>query len=198
MSYSFLEENKIIPVIKVEKAEDILDILAALEKGGINIAEITFRTECAAEAISLAVKKFPDMIIGAGTVINAKQCTNAIAAGAKFIVSPGYLEEIGAVANNFNIPYISGVITPSEIMTAYKAGYSVLKFFPCQEFGGIDTINTFSNVFPQVKFVPTGGINQDNFKRFLKHPAVIAVGGTWILKGDIAKAVVNALKELKS
>lgn len=197
MSYTFLEKNKVIPVVKVDKAEDIIGILRSLEKGGIKVAEIAFRTDCSVDALELAVKEFPKMTIGAGTIINSWQCSEALRAGAKFIVSPGYLEEIAMISNNFNIPYIPGVVTPSEIMTAYRAGYRFLKFFPCQDFGGIETVDAYSKVFPQIKFVPTGGINQDNFKLYLKHEAVVAVGGTWMLKGDIEQASALVTKAIK-
>ncbi|HHX49459.1 MAG TPA: bifunctional 4-hydroxy-2-oxoglutarate aldolase/2-dehydro-3-deoxy-phosphogluconate aldolase [Clostridiales bacterium] len=198
MDKKFLEDNKVIPVIKVDKAEDIIDILAILEKGDINIAEITYRSACADKALELGLKKFPNMIIGAGTVINKEQCLSAIEKGAKFIVSPGYLEEIGNVADKFNVPYIPGVATPSEIMRAYKNGYEILKFFPCQNFGGLETLKAYSSVFPQIKFIPTGGINQDNFMKFLTHPSVIAVAGTWIFKNDGEDASKNVIRNLEN
>lgn len=185
MDFTFLNNNKIVPVVVIKNIDDTVSILTALQKGGINVAEITFRTDCASEAISLATKKFPTMLIGAGTVINAKQCENAIKSGAKFIVSPGFNKEVLDISNKYNVPYLPGAVTPTEIIKAISYGLNVLKFFPADVFGGASSIKALSAVFPDVKFVPTGGVNKNNLKEFLTLPCVIAVGGSFMFKGTV-------------
>lgn len=175
---------KIVPVVVLKQLEDALPVLGALRKGGLPVAEICFRTECAQESIRLAVKEFPDMLIGAGTVINAVQCHNALAAGAKFIVSPGLSEEVAAVCKKANVPYFPGVVTPTEVMKALSLGITTLKFFPASDFGGLKTIKALCAAFPQVKFMPTGGINENNILEYLAFPKIVACGGSWMAKGS--------------
>lgn len=203
MSYAYFENNKIIPVLKIESEKELDTILSALQAGGVGIVEITFRTSFAAEAIKIAVKKFPEMIVGAGTIINAQMCNQAIEAGAKFVVSPGYLSEIAIVCNNFNIPYIPGVATATEIMGALKDGYHKLKFFPAVELGGVAALKAYSAVFPHAQFIPTGGINEDDLVKYLSIKSVIAVGGTWMFKEGLesikrlTEQSVNIVKSLE-
>lgn len=184
MDYSFIEKNKIIPVVVINKVEDTLPTLRALAKGGINIAEITFRTACAAEAIALASFSLPEMIIGAGTVINKAQCAKAINAGAAFVVSPGFSLEVSKICKKHGIAYIPGAITPTEITNAVNEGFSILKFFPADSFGGVKTLKSLSAAFPGVSFVPTGGIDSSNMKEYLTLPFVKAIGGSFMLKGS--------------
>lgn len=184
MDYSFIEKNKIIPVVVINKVEDTLPTLRALAKGGINIAEITFRTACAAEAIALASFSLPEMIIGAGTVINKAQCAKAINAGAAFVVSPGFSLEVSKICKKHGIAYIPGAITPTEITNALNEGFSILKFFPADSFGGVKTLKSLSAAFPGVSFVPTGGIDSSNMKEYLTLPFVKAIGGSFMLKGS--------------
>lgn len=184
MDYSFIEKNKIIPVVVINKVEDTLPTLRALAKGGINIAEITFRTACAAEAIALASFSLPEMIIGAGTVINKAQCAKAINAGAAFVVSPGFSLEVSKICKKHGIAYIPGAITPTEITNAVNEGFSILKFFPADSFGGVKTLKSLSAAFPGVSFVPTGGIDSSNMKEYLTLPYVKAIGGSFMLKGS--------------
>ncbi|HKL73948.1 MAG TPA: bifunctional 4-hydroxy-2-oxoglutarate aldolase/2-dehydro-3-deoxy-phosphogluconate aldolase [Clostridia bacterium] len=183
MDYSFLNTNKIVPVVVLNTLQDTVPTLQGLYNGGIKVAEITFRTSCAPDAISLARKTFPDMMVGAGTVINEKQCVQAINAGATFIVSPGFSSSVNKVCNRKNIPYIPGAVTPTEIMAALEEGLTVLKFFPAQNFGGVKMLKALSAAFPQVSFVPTGGIDENNMKEFLLLPFVKAIGGSFMLKG---------------
>ena len=132
--------EKFIPVVVIKELGETDKILTALKENGINCAEITFRTECAAEAIALACKNFPDMSIGAGTVINAKQCEDALAAGAQFIVSPGLSTDVAKICNERNIPYYPGCVTPTEIMQALELGITTVKFFPANVYGGLSAL----------------------------------------------------------
>ena len=179
--------NKVIPVVVIKDVKDTVFTLKALKDGGINCAEITFRTACAAEAIAIGVKEFPDMNIGAGTVINLEQAQKAVDSGAKFLVSPGLSEEVARFASEKNIPYFPGCVTPTEIMQALKLGISVVKFFPANVYGGLKAIKALSGPFPQVKFIPTGGVDLDNLSEFLSFDKIYAVGGSFMMKGDVAE-----------
>ena len=177
--------DKIIPVVVINDTESTIPTLKALRDGGINCAEITFRTACAEEAIKTGVKAFPDMNIGAGTVINLAQAEKAVKAGAKFLVSPGLSEEVAIFAREKGIPYFPGTVTPTEIMKAIELGLSVVKFFPANVYGGLKAIKALSGPFPQLKFIPTGGVNNDNLAEFLACDKIYAIGGSWMMKGDI-------------
>ena len=179
--------DKVIPVVVIKDEKDTVFTLKALKDGGINCAEITFRTACAAEAIVIGVKEFPDMNIGAGTVINLEQAQKAVDSGAKFLVSPGLSEEVAKFASEKNIPYFPGCVTPTEIMQALKLGISVVKFFPANVYGGLKAIKALSGPFPQVKFIPTGGVDLDNLSEFLSFDKIYAVGGSFMMKGDVAE-----------
>lgn len=179
--------DKVIPVVVIKDEKDTVPTLKALKDGGINCAEITFRTACAAEAIAIGVKEFPDMNIGAGTVINLEQAQKAVESGAKFLVSPGLSEEVAKFASAKNIPYFPGCVTPTEIMQALKLGISVVKFFPANVYGGLKAIKALSGPFPQVKFIPTGGVDLDNLSEFLSFDKIYAVGGSFMMKGDVAE-----------
>lgn len=179
--------DKVIPVVVIKDVKDTVPTLKALKDGGINCAEITFRTACAAEAIAIGIKEFPDMNIGAGTVINLEQAQNAVESGAKFLVSPGLSEEVAKFASAKNIPYFPGCVTPTEIMQALKLGISVVKFFPANVYGGLKAIKALSGPFPQVKFIPTGGVDLDNLSEFLSFDKIYAVGGSFMMKGDVAE-----------
>lgn len=179
--------DKVIPVVVIKDVKDTVSTLKALKDGGINCAEITFRTACAAEAIAIGVKEFPDMNIGAGTIINLEQAQKAVDSGAKFFVSPGLSEEVAKFASAKNIPYFPGCVTPTEIMQALKLGISVVKFFPANVYGGLKAIKALSGPFPQVKFIPTGGVDLDNLSEFLSFDKIYAVGGSFMMKGDVAE-----------
>ena len=184
MDYSFLNDNKIVPVVVFNSVEETLPKLAALERGGIKVAEITFRTACAEECITLASKECTNMLIGAGTVINADQCERAIKAGAKFIVSPGFSKAVYDVCAEHDIPLLPGIATPTEIMAVKDCGLNIVKFFPAGAFGGVKMLKALSAPFPTLKFVPTGGVDASNMKDFLALNAVIAIGGSWMMKGE--------------
>ena len=179
--------DRVIPVVVIKNVQDTEPTLQALRDGGINTAEITFRTACAKQAIALGTKLFPDMNIGAGTVINGEQAQAAVEAGAKFIVSPGLSIDVANVCKGNKLPYYPGCVTPTEIMQALELGIDVVKFFPANVYGGLKALKALSGPFPQVKFIPTGGVNLDNLEEFLSFEKIYAVGGSFMRKGDIAE-----------
>lgn len=173
--------DKCIPVVVIKELSQTDTILTALKNHGINCAEITFRTACAAEAIEYACKNYPDMNVGAGTVINAEQCEKALAAGAKFIVSPGLSVAVANVCKEKGVPYYPGCVTPTEIMQALELGINIVKFFPANIYGGLKALKALSAPFPQVKFIPTGGVNRENIEEFFAFDKVYAVGGSFFV-----------------
>lgn len=179
--------EKFIPVVVIKEIGETDKILKALKNNGIGCAEITFRTACAAEAIAYAVKNYPDMEIGAGTVINAEQCEAALAAGATFIVSPGLSPAVAKICNERNIPYYPGCVTPTEIMAALELGITTVKFFPANIYGGLKALKALSAPFPQVKFIPTGGVDRSNIDEFLAFDKIAAIGGSFFVKESLDK-----------
>lgn len=173
--------DKCIPVVVIKELSETDKILTALKNSGINCAEITFRTACAAEAIAYACKNYPDMNVGAGTVINAEQCEKALAAGAKFIVSPGLSVAVAKICKEKNIPYYPGCVTPTEIMQALELGITIVKFFPANVYGGLKAMKALAAPFPQIKFIPTGGVNRENIDEFLAWEKIYAVGGSFFV-----------------
>lgn len=181
--------KQVIPVVVINDEKETIEILSKLREGGINCAEITFRTACAKDAIAIGTKAFEDMNIGAGTVINAEQAKSAVQAGAKFIVSPGFSDEVARYCTDEKIPYYPGCVTPTEIMRALSYGLNVVKFFPAGVYGGLKAMKALSAPFPQVRFIPTGGVDLSNLKEYLDFDKVYAVGGSFMMKGDIVKIV---------
>ena len=179
--------DKLIPVVVIKELSETDKILTALKKSGIMCAEITFRTACAKDAIEYAVKNYPDMNIGAGTVINGEQCNQALQAGAKFIVSPGLSVEVAEICKAKNIPYYPGCVTPTEIMQALELGITIVKFFPANVYGGLKALKALSAPFPQIKFIPTGGVDRSNLDEFLAFDKVFAVGGSFMVKEALEK-----------
>ncbi len=177
--------EKFVPVVVIKEIGETEKILTALKNNNINCAEITFRTACAAEAIALAVKKFPEMSVGAGTVINAKQCKEALRAGAQFIVSPGLSVDVANICKKNNIPYYPGCVTPTEIMQALELGITTVKFFPANVYGGLNALKALSAPFPQVKFIPTGGVDRSNIDEFLAFDKIEAIGGSFFVKESL-------------
>lgn len=175
----------VVPVIAIEDASKASLLASALVKGGIHIAEITFRTACAEEAIREMIKAEPHMLVGAGTVLNVEQTERAVKAGAKFIVSPGYNPDVvdWCIANN--VPTVPGVSNASEIMACVNKGLSVLKLFPAERLGGCKIVDDFGGPFPHVSFLPTGGVNLENLIDYAKRKNVLCVGGTWMVKKNL-------------
>ena len=179
--------DKRIPVVVIKELSETDKILTALKNYGIECAEITFRTACAKEAIEYAVKNYPDMQIGAGTVINAEQCEQAIKSGAKFIVSPGLSVSVNEVCKKYDIPYYPGCVTPTEIMQALELGITIVKFFPANVYGGLNAMKALSAPFPQVKFIPTGGVDSSNIDEYFAWEKIYAIGGSSFVKEAFAK-----------
>ena len=182
--YSKISELKIVPVVVLNSLDEVSDKIEALIDGGLPIAEVCFRTPVAKEAIEIISKKYPEVILGAGTVINATQCKDAIKAGAKFIVSPGLSKDVALICKENNIPYLPGTVTPTEIMEALDLGINVVKFFPASNYGGLATIKAICSAFPSIKIMPTGGINLDNINDYLSFNKIIAWGGSFMMKGN--------------
>lgn len=174
--------DKFVPVVVIKELSETDRILTALHEYGIDCAEITFRTACAAEAIAYACEHYPEMNIGAGTVINAAQCEEALAAGAKFIVSPGLSVPVALICKERNIPYYPGCVTPTEIMQALELGITTVKFFPANIYGGLKALKALSGPFPQVKFIPTGGVDRSNIDEFLAFDKIEAIGGSFFVR----------------
>lgn len=183
--------EKYIPVVVIKELSETDKILSALKADGINCAEITFRTACAEEAIEYAAKNYPEMSIGAGTVINAEQCRAALKAGAKFIVSPGLSVSVAEVCRENGVPYYPGCVTPTEIMQALEIGITTVKFFPANIYGGLKALKALSAPFPQVRFIPTGGVDRGNIDEFLAFDKVIAIGGSFFVKEALEKRGEN-------
>lgn len=182
---SIIANEKIVPVVKLDRVEDAAPLMKALVDGGINVAEITYRTAAGAPAIEIISKEFPSVCVGAGTIINEEQCKDAIKRGAKFIVSPGFSKKIAKVCAEKDVLYVSGCVTPTEIMKAVSCGLDIVKFFPSESFGGLKTIKALAAPFVGVKFMPTGGVSQNNIKEYLSCDKIVACGGTWMVKSDL-------------
>ncbi|MBQ9946455.1 MAG: bifunctional 4-hydroxy-2-oxoglutarate aldolase/2-dehydro-3-deoxy-phosphogluconate aldolase [Clostridia bacterium] len=197
----FISQYKVVPVVVFNTLDEVRPKLSAMVKGGLPIAEITYRTACAGDAIRIAIEEFPEMLVGAGTVINKAQAEEAISLGAKFIVSPGFSEEVAEYCNKKDIPYLGGCVTPTEVMTAISYGCKIIKFFPCSNYGGLPTMKALAAAFPQVTFLPTGGISDANLAEYLKWEKIFAVGGSWMMKGtpdEIAQKCKEAVEIAKS
>ena len=178
----------VVPVVVLDDAELAVPTAKALLKGGINAMEITFRTAAAKASIAKVAAEVPEMIVGAGTVVNVEQLHDAVEAGAKFIVSPGTDADVISEAAKLGVAMIPGVVTPSEIILGLTLGSKVFKFFPAESYGGLKTLKALSGPFPQIKFIPTGGISQANAADYFKNPKVLAVGGSWMVSKDMINA----------
>lgn len=189
-------ELGVVPVVVLEDAKDAAPLAKALVEGGLPCAEVTFRTAAAEESIRIMASEYPDMFVGAGTVLTIDQVDRAVAAGAKFIVSPGFDPEIVDYCLSKDIPVFPGVITPSEVAQAVKRGLKVVKFFPAEQFGGVATIKAMAAPYVGLKFMPTGGVNAKNLENYLSCDKIVACGGSWMVKGDLVKA--GKFDEIKS
>ncbi len=178
----------IIPVVVLDDAKDAEPLGKALMEGGLPCAEVTFRTAAAEESIRIMAEKFPDMLVGAGTVLTTEQVDRAVAAGAKFIVSPGINPKVVDYCVKKGIPVTPGTCNPSNVETALEFGLDVVKFFPAEPAGGLNYIKAIAAPYVGLKFMPTGGINAENVKEYLKYDRILACGGSWMVKGDLIKA----------
>ncbi|GFI09941.1 putative KHG/KDPG aldolase [Lachnospiraceae bacterium] len=182
-----IKEKRLVPVVKLDRTEDAKPLCEALCQGGLPVAEITFRTEAAEESIRTASREFPEMIVGAGTVINVEQARRAVDAGASFLVSPGISREVTEWALKNQICIFPGTCTPTEIMIALEYELPVVKFFPASQYGGLETIKALAAPFPGISFMPTGGIGVHNIKEYLAFKKVAACGGSWMVKDTFIK-----------
>lgn len=177
----------VVPVVVLDDADDAAPLADALIKGGLPCAEVTFRTEAAEESIRIMSEKYPEMLVGAGTVLTTEQVDRAVAAGAKFIVSPGFDPEIVDYCMEKNIPVFPGCVSPSEVAQAVKRGLKVVKFFPAEQAGGLAMLKAMAAPYTMLKFMPTGGINTKNLKEYLGFSKILCCGGSWMVKGDMIK-----------
>ncbi len=192
-----IEEIGIVPVVKLEKIEDALPLAKALCEGGLPCAEVTFRTEICADVIKVMKENYPEMVVGAGTVLTIKQVDEAMEAGAEFIVSPGLNPEIVDYCNKKGIVITPGCANPSDVEQAIKYGLKTVKFFPAESAGGLKMIKAMSAPYINIKFMPTGGINAENLNTYLDFEKIIACGGTWMVPSDlIAKKDFDSIKNL--
>lgn len=174
----------VVPVVVLEDTKDAVPLAKALVEGGLPCAEVTFRTEAAEESIRLMTEQFPEMLVGAGTVLTREQVDAAVAAGAKFIVSPGFDPEIVDYCLEKEIPVFPGCITPSEVAQAVKRGLKVVKFFPAEPAGGVSMIKAMAAPYVGIKFMPTGGINAKNLEDYLSFDKIICCGGSWLIPSE--------------
>lgn len=178
----------IVPVIVLNDAKKAVPLAQALLAGGIDVMEITFRTAAARESIEAVSREVPEILVGAGTVLNQKQMDEAISAGAKFLVSPGSDSELIQAATAAGCPLLPGAVTPSEIMAGLKLGVKVFKFFPAENYGGLATLKSLGAPFADISFVPTGGISDKNIRPYLENKRVMAVGGSWMAPAALVDA----------
>ena len=184
---SRLANAGVVPVVVIDNAADAVPTANAMVAGGIDVMEITFRTAAAPDAIKAVADNCPEVLVGAGTIVTLDQCKLAIEMGAKFIVSPGFSDEIVGYCVANGIPVAPGCVTPTEIMAAMKHGLKMVKFFPANVYGGLKALKNLAAPFGTMKFLPTGGVNNDNIKEFIDTPFIHAVGGSWVCpKADIA------------
>ncbi len=178
----------IIPVVVLNDAKDAAPLAKALCEGGLPVAEVTFRTAAAEESIRIMAEQFPEMLVGAGTVLTTEQVDRAVAAGAKFIVSPGLNPKIVKYCQEKGVPITPGTSCPTDIETALELGLETVKFFPAEQSGGIAKIKAMAAPYTNVTFMPTGGISAKNLKDYLDFPKIVACGGSWMVKGDLIEA----------
>ena len=178
----------IVPVVVLNKADHAQPLAQALVNGGLPCAEVTFRTDAAEESIRLIAKNFPDMFVGAGTVLTVEQADRAFNAGAKFIVSPGFNPKVVEHCLKKGYPVCPGIMTPTELEMALGFGLDVVKFFPAENAGGLKMIKAMSAPYTMMKFMPTGGINATNVRDYLACDKILACGGSWMVKGDLINA----------
>ena len=203
-------EIGIIPVVVLNDAKDALPLGKALIEGGLPCAEVTFRTDAAEESIRLMSEAYPDLLVGAGTVLTTEQVDRAVAAGAKFIVSPGLNPEVVKWCQAHEVPVIPGIVTPTEMEQAIGLGLTMVKFFPAEPAGGLKYIRAIAAPYTMMKFMPTGGINPQNVREYLAYDRIAACGGSWMVKNtmiennefdrieELVKEAVEIVKESRT
>lgn len=183
-----IQKMGVVPVVVLNDVKDAAPLAKALVEGGLPCAEVTFRTDAAEDAIRIMTSEFPEMMVGAGTVLTAEQVDRAVDAGARFIVSPGFDPEVVEYCLSKKIPIYPGCITPTDLAQAVKRGIKVVKFFPAEQFGGVSTMKALAAPYASVKFMPTGGVNAKNLENYLKFDKIVACGGSWMVKDELIKA----------
>lgn len=178
----------VIPVLRIERLQDAVPLARALAKGGLPAIEITLRTEVAVDAIRLASEEVPEAIVGAGTILSARDYRRAADAGARFIVSPGTTQELLDEANLGRVPFLPGAVTPSEVMALQEEGYTMVKFFPAEQAGGAAYLKSLAAPLAAMKFCPTGGITTKNAGSYLSLPNVVCIGGSWVAPEALLEA----------
>ena len=182
-----LIDAKIIPVIKIDSPQEAVPLARALLQGGITVAEVTFRTEAAADGIAAIHAQVPEMLLGAGTVLTVENAQKAIDAGARFVVAPGFDPAVVDYVVEQGIAMIPGVATPTEVSLALGRGLHILKFFPAEVLGGIKMLDALAEPFPGVQFIPTGGITRSNMESYFRCKNVVAIGGSWMVQKDLVQ-----------
>lgn len=192
-----IKDSGVVPVVVLEDSKNAVPTANALLKGGIGVMEITYRTAAAADSIHAVSKECPEMVVGAGTVLNLSQAKQAVEMGAHFIVSPGFDQEIVKWCIDNDIPVMPGTVTPSEIMAALKLELKVLKFFPANVYGGLSAMKSLAGPFVGIQFVPTGGVNLENIAEYAQAPYVYAIGGSFVAtKADISAGNFDRITDL--
>ena len=181
---SILTMSPVMPVLVIHKVDKVEHLFESLIKGNLKVVEVTLRTSCALKVIEIASKKFPNLKVGAGTILNEIDLQDIKNAGASFAVSPGCTISLATKALDLNIPFLPGIANSSDIMNLIKLGYKSFKFFPAEAAGGINYIKSLNGPFPDIMFCPTGGVNQENATEWLKQKNVICVGGSWIVPSN--------------
>ncbi len=180
-----LGRRALVPVVQIEHAKDAISLGKALVDGGLPVAEITFRTAAAEEAIRLIAASLPVILLGAGTILTTAQASKAVSAGAQFIVSPGFNPKVVDWCLERGVPVLPGIATPTEIEMALDRSLEIVKFFPAQAMGGVDMLKAIAAPYNSVKFIPTGGIDARNLADYLNLPMVLACGGSWFVKASL-------------
>lgn len=194
---ALVAQTPVVPVVVIDNASDAVPVARALVAGGLPVVEITLRTSAAVKAISAVAAHVPEAHVGAGTVLSEQQARNAVAAGARFIVSPGLDEGVVSAAGELTVPVMPGVTTPSEVQRAWNLGLRVLKYFPASLAGGVPMLKALGAVFRDVKFIPTGGISAENLRDYLEVPSVTACGGSWLTPSSaIAEGAFDEITRL--
>lgn len=192
-----IEHLKLLPVIKLDTSKNAAPLAEALIAGRLPAAEVTFRTDAAEDSIKIMTQKYPEMLVGAGTITSVDQAKRAVQAGASFLVTAGFNRSVTEYAVTNQIPIFPGICTPTELMLLLEYNLPVAKFFPAEQYGGLKTIKALSAPFPNIRFMPTGGINAGNIKEYLAYDKIIACGGSWMVKEDfIINHKFDTIKDL--
>jgi 2-dehydro-3-deoxyphosphogluconate aldolase/(4S)-4-hydroxy-2-oxoglutarate aldolase len=186
--HAIFRETKVVPVVTIENAADAVPLARALARGGLNVIEVTLRTPAAPDSIAAIARDVPEVMVGAGTILRGSDVTRALAAGARFLVSPGLTPELAAAGLASEVPFIPGAITPSEVILARELGFSFLKFYPAAGAGGVATLRNYALVFAGTVFCPTGGVTGENAREYLALPNVPLVGGAWMATPEAISA----------